>query len=78
MLRCNRVFLKELLQRWWWRVPDPFHSGPAQAFYRFLLKAPKVANETLSAQQCDRLFVQKETDATSLALLETAPPIVKR
>ena len=55
-----------------------FDTGHTQALYRLLLKAPDVADVTLSAEQCDRLFMQQGGGATSLTVLETAPSRVKR
>ena len=39
-------------------------------------RASILSLSALGSKGCDRLFVQKDRDATSLALLETAPPIV--
>ena len=76
---ATAVFHQGLLQKGWWRVPDPFHSGPAQAFYLLPLKAANVADETLSAEQCDRPTLRAERNGRNLTHpLETAPPIVNR
>ena len=45
----------------------PFDSGHTQEFLRLLLKTPDVADETLSAEQYNRLLVQTQGDVTSLA-----------
>ena len=38
----------------------PSHSGRTEAFLRLLLKAPNVADETLSTEQCKRILSQKD------------------
>ena len=74
----SRFYYQPLLQRDALMVSGarPIQSGRMQAFYRLLLMARNVADET-SSEQCNRLR-QKEGDATSLAFLETAPPRVER